>query len=337
MSRINSASFSDPRVTAIEVTPMWAGDLNISDVDAALKNAGVPDEALPKAPSRATAMRRAIEEIAPRGAKVDALPKGLVGVTMSLKDVSRLDLEALSNATGGSVREAASYNATLTAKVNVQNVNGTEIESLSFSPEDHPMVPLMREVYRAKRDQYKASEDLSVWFSQTIIPSIGGIGKRARGGVYYVPASRRDLLLSVARGLEAISASNTVERNVAGMSFPVSLLTHGGKICMEPRTGDDAAAMEIMVDGIIRDVDGTLDDLASVLEANTSSGKPLGKRALATKKQEALRLEAEIATWEQVASVSLDLLRNRIEEVRAAIGMAEMAAEMADVTNNNND
>jgi hypothetical protein len=330
MSRINSASFSDPRVTAIEVTPMWAGDLNISDVDNALKAAGVPDEALPKAPSRATAMRRAIEEIAPRGAKVDSLPKGL-GVAMSLKDVSRLDLEALSAAAGYAVREASSYSATLTAKILVQNVNGTEIESLSFSPEDHPMVPLVREVYRAKRDQYKASEDLSVWFSQTIIPAVGGIGKRARGGVYYVPASRRDLLLSVARGLEAISNSNTVERNVAGMSFPVSLLTHGGKICLEPRTGDDSAAMEIMVDGIIRDVDGTLDDLASVLD--TSGGKALGKRALATKKQEALRLEAEIATWEQVASVSLDLLRNRIEEVRAAIGMAEMAAEMADVTN----
>lgn len=334
MSRINSASFCDPRVTAIEVTPMWAGDLAISDVDNALKAAGVPDEALPKSPSRATTMRRAIEEIAPRHAKVDALPKGL-GVAMSLKDVSRLDLEALSAAAGYAVREASSYSATLTAKILVQNVNGTEIESLSFSPEDHPMVPLVREVYRAKRDQYKASEDLSVWFSQTIIPSIGGIGKRARGGVYYVPASRRDLLLSVARGLEAISAASTVERNVNGMSFPVSLLTHGGKICMEPRTGDDAAAMEIMVDGIIRDVDGTLDDLASVLEANTSSGKPLGKRALATKKAEALRLEAEIATWEQVASVSLDLLRNRIEEVRAAIGMAEMAAEMADATNNN--
>jgi hypothetical protein len=333
MSRINSASFSDPRVTAIEVTPMWAGDLSISDVDNALKAAGVPDELLPKAPSRSTAMRRAIEEIAPRGAKVDSLPKGpkWLGVAMSLKDVSRLDLEELSAAAGYAVREASSYLATLTAKILVQNVNGTEIETLSFSPEDHPMVPLVREVYRAKRDQYKASEDLSVWFSQTIIPSVGGIGKRARGGVYYVPASRRDLLLSVARGLEAISASNTVERNVAGMSFPVSLLTHGGKICLEPRTGDDSAAMEIMVDGIIRDVDGTLDDLASVLD--TSGGKSLGKRALATKRQEAMRLEAEIATWEQVASVSLDLLRNRIEEVRAAIGMAEMAAEMADVTN----
>jgi hypothetical protein len=325
MSRINSASFSDPRVTAIEVTPMWAGDLSISDVDNSLKAAGVPDELLPKAPSRATAMRRAIEEIAPRGAKVDSLPKAL-GVTVSIKNM--IDLEELSAAAGYAVREASSYLATLTAKILVQNVNGTEIETLSFAPEDHPMVPLVREVYRAKRDQYKASEDLSVWFSQTIIPAVGGIGKRARGGVYYVPASRRDLLLSVARGLEAISASNTVERNVAGMSFPVSLLTHGGKICLEPRTSDDSAAMEIMVDGIIRDVDGTLDDLASVLD--TSGGKALGKRALATKRQEAMRLEAEIATWEQVASVSLDLLRNRIEEVRAAIGMAEMAAELSE-------
>jgi len=332
MSRINSASFSDPRVVAIEVTPMWAGDLNISDVDAALKAAGVPDEALPKAPSRATAMRRAIEEIAPRGAKVDSLPKGL-GVAMSLKDVSRLDLEALSAAAGYAVREASSYSATLTAKILVQNVNGTEIETLSFSPEDHPMVPLVREVYRAKRDQYKASEDLSVWFSQTIIPSVGGIGKRARGGVYYVPASRRDLLLSVARGLEAISAFNTVDRNVAGMSFPVYLLTHGGKICLEPRTGDDSAAMEIMVDGVIREVDGTLKELIGILQTNNSGDKALGKRALATKKAEALELEAYLQTWQASASFSSALLQDRLMEIQNAISFAETALELSNAIN----
>ena len=332
MSRINSASFSDPRVVAIEVTPMWAGDLNISDVDNALKAAGVPDEALPKAPSRATAMRRAIEEIAPRGAKVDSLPKGL-GVAMSLKDVSRLDLEALSAAAGYAVREASSYSATLTAKILVQNVNGTEIETLSFSPEDHPMVPLVREVYRAKRDQYKASEDLSVWFSQTIIPSVGGIGKRARGGVYYVPASRRDLLLSVARGLEAISAFNTVDRNVAGMSFPVYLLTHGGKICLEPRTGDDSAAMEIMVDGVIREVDGTLKELIGILQTNNSGDKTLGKRALATKKAEALELEAYLQTWQASASFSSALLQDRLMEIQNAISFAETALELSNAIN----
>jgi hypothetical protein len=311
---------------------MWAGDLNISDVDNALKAAGVPDEALPKAPSRATAMRRAIEEIAPRGAKVDSLPKGL-GVAMSLKDVSRLDLEALSAAAGYAVREASSYSATLTAKILVQNVNGTEIETLSFSPEDHPMVPLVREVYRAKRDQYKASEDLSVWFSQTIIPSVGGIGKRARGGVYYVPASRRDLLLSVARGLEAISAFNTVDRNVAGMSFPVYLLTHGGKICLEPRTGDDSAAMEIMVDGVIREVDGTLKELIGILQTNNSGDKTLGKRALATKKAEALELEAYLQTWQASASFSSALLQDRLMEIQNAISFAETALELSNAIN----
>lgn len=329
MSR--NISFDDPRVAAIEVTPMWAGDLDCSEVDSALKSAGVPDEALPKVPSRAAAMRRAFEEIAPRGAKIDTLPKGL-GVTMSLKDVARLDLEALSAASGGAVREAASYHATLTAKVNVQNVNGTEIESVSFSPEDHPMVPLLREVYASKKGQYKASEDLSVWFSQTIIPAVGGIGKRSRGGVYYVPAARRGLLLSVARGLETISSTHSVDRQVAGQSFPVHILDRGGKLCLEPRFADDASAMEIMVDGVIRDADSTLDGLAA--ELAPEGGKPLGKRALATKRREAERLEAEISSWEQVTSVSLDLLRNRVQELRAAIGTAELALEVQEASEN---
>lgn len=322
-------SFDDPRIAAIEVTPMWAGDLDVAEVDSALKAAGVPDEALPKVPSRAAAMRRAVEEIAPRGAKIDTLPKGM-GVTMSLKDVGRLDLEALSAASGGAVREAASYHATLTAKVNVQNVNGTEIESVSFSPEDHPMVPLLREVYASKKGQYKASEDLSVWFSQTIIPAVGGIGKRSRGGVYYVPSARRGLLLSVARGLETVSSTHTVDRQVAGKSFPVHILDRGGKLCLEPRYADDASAMEILVDGVIRDADTTLDGLAAELSEGT-----LGLRALRTKKSEAERIEREIATWEQVASVSLDLLRNRVEELRAAIGTAELAAEAAKMAKEN--
>ncbi|NBZ96450.1 MAG: hypothetical protein EBR40_08510 [Proteobacteria bacterium] len=328
MSRINSAAFDDPRVAAIEVTPMWAGDLPISDVDNALLLEGVPQEILPKAPSRAVAMRRAFDTVAPRGAKIDMLPKGL-GVAMSLKDVSKLDLEELSKLQGCEVREASSYRSTLTAKISVQNVNGTEIESLSFSPDDHPMVPLLREVYSAKKEYYKASEDLSVWFSQAVIPACGGIGKRARGGVYYVPSYKRELLLQVARALESISRSHSIDRQVAGQSFPVYLLDHGGKLCLEPRASDDAAAMEIVVDGVIRDADAALDDIAAALEA--TDGKAPGKRALNTKRTECAKLEAEIANWEKVASVGLDLLRNRIEELRAAIGVAELAAEMADV------
>jgi|GEM_PF-4183944 len=324
-SRINTASFDDDRVVAIEVTPMWAGDLHVADVDAALTAAGVPEGLLPKSPSRAAAMRRAFEECAPRGAKLDMLPKGL-GVCLSLKDVSKLDLEALSLQTGNTVREAASYHSTLTAKIAVQSVNGTEIETLSFSPEDHPMVPLVREVYYAKKEYYKASEDLSVWFSQTIIPSVGGVGKRARGGVYYVPSAKRDLLLAVAKGLENVSRSHQVDRVVAGKTFPVYLLDHGGKLCLEPRTGDDSAAMEIMVDGVIRDADAALDEIQVALDPS----KGLGKRGLATKKADCARLEAEIATWEQVASMGLDLLRNRIEELRSAIGVAELAIEVAE-------
>ena len=311
------------KIAVFEVTPMWAGTLSIVDTDAALVAAGVPPERLPKKPARSVAMRRAIEEVAPRGAKIDMLPKGL-GVTMSLKDASRLDLEQLAAIQGGTVREAASYLATFTAKVNVQNINGTEIETVSFSPEDHPMVPLVREVYGVKKEQYQCSEDLSVWFSQNILPSLNAISKRSRGGVYYVPASGAGLLKAVQNGLRQVSQSHQIDRNVEGKSFPVHIVSNGGKVYIEPRYKSDSTAMEIAVDGIIRHADGVLNDMEAALQG---TDRKLGKRALATKNEEALALEAEISQWEGMASVSLDLLRNRLNELKNAIGMAELAAD----------
>jgi len=309
---------------------MWAGDLAITDVDNMLKAEGLPDGLLPAQPSRAIAMRRAFQECAPRGARIDPLPAGM-GVAMSLKDVSQLDLEQLASAAGHEVRSAASYNTKFTAKILVENIQGTEIETLTFTPDDHVMAPLVRAVYQAKREQYKASEDLSVWFSQCIIPAVGGVGKRSRGGVYYVPAARRDTLLKVASALSKLSQSHAVQRQVQGMQVPMYLLTHGGKLCLEPRFADDSAAMEILIDGVIRDTDSALDGLSDALDVKDGK-RPLGRRGLATKKREAANLEQQLSSWENVCSVSLDLLRNRLVELQAGIGIAELACAVSEIT-----
>lgn len=324
-------SLNDPRIAALEVTPIWAGSLAIADVDKALTDAGLDSAQLPKTPSRALCMKRAFEHTSPRGARIDMLAKGL-GVAMSLKDVKMLDLEALAQQTGQVVREAASYHATLTAKITVINTQGTEIETLSFSPDDHPMVDLARATYHAMREQYKASEDLSIWFSQTIIPLVGGVGKRSRGGVYYVAAKHRDIIDKVATGLAAVSQSTEIERQVNGVRCPVQRLIHGGKLCLEPRFADDSFAMEIMIDGVIRDADSAIDHLAAEL-GNESGKPPPGKRALATRRAECEKLENQIKAWEQVCSMSLPLLQNRLAEVQAGIGAAEMAADLDDLKN----
>jgi len=159
---------------------------------------------------------------------------------------------------------------------------------------------------------------------------VGGVGKRSRGGVYYVPAARREVLLKVASALSKLSQSHAIQRMVAGVSIPVYQLTHGGKLCLEPRYSDDSAAMEILIDGVIRDTDSALDGLSDALDVKEGK-RPLGKRGLATKKKEAAVLEAQLASWESVCSVSLDLLRNRLNELQAGLGVAELAAEMAEV------
>lgn len=321
------------KVSVVEVTPVWAGTLSIADVDSALKAAGLPEELLPRQPSRATCMKRAFDHCAPRGARIDPLPKGM-GVAMSLKDVSKLDLEALTAQAGGVVREAASYHSTLTAKILVENINGTEIETLTFTPDDHPMVPLVRETYRAMRDQYKASDDLSVWFSQTIIPASRGVPKRSRGGGYYVARPNADVILQAAKGLEAVSSYDEIPREVNGVSCPVTRLTVGGKLCLEPRYADDSAAMDVLINGVINDADGALDELAGALQPS-DDGKKLGKRGLKSKREEALSMERQIKSWEQVCSVNLDFLRNRLEEIQAGIGMAELALEMEEANDGN--
>lgn len=315
---------NDTRVVAIEVTPMWSGDLPISAVNEALKAVGLDEKLFPSTPSRAKAMRRAFEALAPRGSRIDSLPKGM-GVSMSIKNSSKLDLQELQERTGIEVREAASYYATLTAKITVQNVNGTEIEEVNFTPYDHPMVPLLRETYAAMKDKYKMAEDLSWWFSQVIIPAVGGVGKRSRGGVYYVPASRKEVLVKCAKALDNVSQTQTLVRTVAGLTIPVQRLIHGGKLCLEPRYGSDAAAMEILVDGVIRETDNAIDSLTEALSAE--GDKALGKRALKTKRRQLAKLEAEITEWETTASMSLELLRNRLEEARSVLGIAELAAE----------
>lgn len=324
MSNDRYMLLDDPRVVAIEVTPMWSGDLDIEVVEEALRAHGMDDKLLPPRPGRAKAMKRAFESCAPRGAKIDTLPKGM-GVSMSIKNVHKLDLQELQERTGLEVRESASYHATLTAKIQGQNINGTEIVELNFTPWDHPMVPLLREVYNVALGKYKVAEDLSWWFSQVIIPACGGVGKRSRGGVYYVPAKRKDLLVKCAEALDSVSQSQMLVREVAGLTLPVHRLIRGGKLCLEPRFANDAAAMEILVDGVIRETDNAIDSLADALSA--SGEKALGKRALRTKREQLEKLEGTIAMWESTASMSLELLRNRLDEARSALGMAELAAE----------
>lgn len=322
--------FNDDRVVAIEVTPMWGGELPIKDVDEALLLAGVPEKKLPRAPARALAMKRAFDDCSPRGAKIDMLPNK-IGVTLSLKDVDQLDLEQLSIAAGTEVRSTASYHAQLTAKIFVEETNGTSIETVTFSPPDHPLVQLVREVYEAKKNTYKCSEDLSQWFSQTIIPLVSGIGKRSRGGVYYVPAKNKDLLFQIQEGLELVSTSRTIARTLEGKPYPIQLLDIGGKLCMEPRTSDDSAAMEIVVDGVVRNADSVIDDLTALLQASESGAKPIGSRGLASKRREAAALEADLARWEASTSSNLDLVRDRITELQKAIAFAELAAEASEL------
>jgi hypothetical protein len=144
--------------------------------------------------------------------------------------------------------------------------------------------------------------------------------------VYYVPNAKRDLVLKVARAMEKVSQFTYVDRKVAGVNIPIASLSRGGKICIEPRYNDDSAAMEILIDGVIRNTDTALDELSEAL-APEAGKRQLGKRALASKREDLLSLEKQLSSWEKTCAVSLDLLQNRINEAKAAIGIAELAAE----------
>ena len=133
------------------------------------------------------------------------------------------------------------------------------------------------------------------------VSGLCGMPIRARGGVYWLPATSADKWRALAAALSALRASS-------GRALLYSVTTVG-----------DADTVKAISDSFIREAD------AEVARVEADIGT-VGKRAAATRATRMAELAAMADYYARVLGVALDAVRARIDAVGAKAGAAALDA-----------
>lgn len=335
MMKLVDIDIHDERVRFVEAKPAgWAGYVPVKALKEALDEEGVPPQLHPSAPSDNRCLERAMSDQVGKGkhAMVRPLPKSR-GWSLVMENSDALDLEARAELERvGAVDQAeASHSVELTAKVERAEQDG-QLSTVRFHPEDHPGVPLVREAFRFHRGtddenqgHFKASQDLSVWFSQQVIPWVRGVATRSRGGSYYVGKGEMlDRLEKVCRALAKVSEYDTEDFKLPdGNVLTRTKTVRGGRIILKPELTTQAAC-EVLIDSVINEMDKRVDQLDDKLRNGN-----MGTRALDSRAKEVEEWQDELKGWEDLLGIALTDLKDRMSEAEAGVGMAKLKIEAA--------
>jgi hypothetical protein len=308
---IEDISVDDARVAFVEARPVgWAGFVKVEDFHEALKAQGVPEKLWPSKPTNNKRLERAIKaQKDSRRVLIRPLAKGK-GWSLVTEAAEELELE-------GEERHKTAHSVDLTCTV--KTVNDTPyVES---TPWDHERVPSIKQDFTYFEDVFKCSEDLSQWFSRTIIPWCRGVATRSRGGTYYVlKGANLERLKNVADALDTVSTSRNSPFKVSGKTINVTTVHNGGRIILKPEVASETA-VEILMDNFISEC-----ELVATTVGNQASNTKLGHRALTTQKDSATTQIDKLTLLEDVLDTKLDKLRDKLGEAKDEVGMAALAA-----------
>ncbi len=304
---LNDVSLDHPDVFCALTQFQHAGHIEQGALFAALDVAGIPSNIYPKPPSDHVCLGRAVKSVAGRSDRVESIAGGWV-LTMVHQD--RLDLEDEEN-DGTDAHEVC-----VTAKV----IKVEDATIVRITPEDSIHAPLIREEYEYHQGQFKAAEDISRWLSQTVIPWVGGVAAKARGGSYYVAKGQGlTRMRSVQDALEAVSLYTTRSfKTLDDVTKSVELpsVVQGTSVVLKPEfAGLDA--IRIMLNGIIEECDKTCDDLHGVIMKGG-----VGKRGLQSKITQAEEMESKLVDYSKALGLDLSDMNSRLLEVKSGLGIA---------------
>lgn len=330
----------DKRVQFVEAKPAgWAGYVPVAKFYEALEEQGVPPQMFPNIPTDNKCLERAMQDLREnRSYLVRSLTKGR-GWSLVVENPEALDLEAREELERLGVGDDAEedYTVELTAKVE-RAEDDAHVSTLRIIPEDHPGAPLVREAFRyhrgtddEHRGMFKCSQDLSVWFSQNVIPWVRGVATRSRGGSYYVmKGDTLTRLESVAKALEQVStfvkepvknADGTFFRTSDGKVLNRTKTVTGGRIIMEPKLATPAT-IEVLIDSLVNEMDKELDVLDEKIRSES-----LGVRALDTQSRKVEEHSKKLRQFEELLGIGLEDIRSRLQESESGIGMAKLKVE----------
>lgn len=308
---LQNANLDHPAVFCAHTQFSHAGYVATDAVFAALSAVDIPQSLWPKVPSLHVSLGRAVREVAGRADRVETIGDGWV-LTSILQD--KLDLENPDN-TGDDA-----YKVSVTAKI----IKEGEVTRVRITPEDSLQAPLIRREFETHRNQFKASEDLSVWLSTIVIPEVNGVATRSRGGAYYVlKGAKLELLKRIKTALDSVSVTTNKEYKCLDSEkvFSIPKVVQGTSIMLKPEFLA-LDAIKIMLNGIIEDTDRVCDGLHSkLMKAHTGE---LGKRGLKTQIQVAETLETKLGDYSKALGLDLSDLNARLLELKSGLGMALM-------------
>jgi hypothetical protein len=312
---IEDFDLNDERVAFVEAKPGgWAGTITVAAFTKALDDAGVPEELWPSAPSANKCLQRAMDAMKHnRRTLVRPLPKSK-GWSLVYEDAEELELkDSYDNAR---IKQSA-HSVDLTCRV--KKVNDTDY--VECTPWDHPLAPAVKQAFEQWQDNFKCSQDLSIWFSQTVVPWCNGVATRARGGSYYIlKGESLERMVKVSKALDSVSHCYTVPKTVGGTEISITHVEQGGRVILKPEVAS-TAAVEILLENFLNECDNVCDTVGAKIEHGN-----LGHRALNTQQKVATEQAEKLKLFESVLDTRLDDIRERLEEAESNAGLAALQA-----------
>lgn len=308
---VEDIDLNDERVAFVEAKPAgWASTINVETFHEALKAAGVPEEKWPSAPTANKCLERAVNaQKHNRRTLVRPLPKAK-GWSLVYEDGDELELPD---------NQLVQHAHTVEMTCRVKKVNDTSY--VEVTPWDHPLASGVKREFAQWQDTFKCSQDLSIWFSQTVVPWCNGVATRARGGSYYIlKGEGLNRMRKVSEALEDVSQYYSSPLSVGDSTINITRVEQGGRVILKPEVAS-AAAVEILIDNFVSECDKLCDTVGEKLVDSK-----LGHRALNTQQTLASAQVEKLKLYESVLDTRLDEIRDRLEETESSAGLAALQA-----------
>jgi hypothetical protein len=314
---IDDIDLNDERVAFVEAKPSgWAGTVSVEDFHKALDAAGVPKEKWPSEPTGNKCLERAVNgQKHSSRSLIRPFPKGK-GWSLVYENAEELNLEDFNEGNPSNGNRFA-HIVDLTCRVKKVN----DVEYVEVTPWDHPFARDIKNSFTEWQGTFKCSQDLSIWFSQTVVPWCNGVATRARGGSYYIlKGDALNRMRKVDRALERVSHCYSTPLEVGGTTINLTRVEQGGRIILKPEVAS-AAAVEILIDNFVSECDKVCDTVTKGIEK-----KGVGHKALDTQQSIATAQVTKLKLFEEVLDTKLDELRDRLIETESSAGIAALQA-----------
>ncbi len=179
-------------------------------------------------------------------------------------------------------------------------VSSDEQDHLTFDDPTHPAVPAFEDAYAKLRRQVPAAA-VGAALAQ-IAMALAGVRLRETGGVFWIPPG------------------TSMDRWEAVAGVVAEAATEGRAVVYRLRTAIDEAGVQAVSDAITKDVE---DAVAAIGEKLKDQER---RSSFERRKEEAVALDARIATYERVLGLTLEGLRAKAKQAEQDATLAVLAA-----------